>query len=51
MLMLANDRQLMGQWANRAANNTIGVFVVAFVALCGTAYAVDSFLLSIHVLG
>ena len=51
MLMLANDRQLMGQWANRVSINAIGVLVVVFVSLCGTAYAVDSFLLSTHVIG
>lgn len=44
MIMLANDRQLMGPWANRPATNAIAIAVVAFVAACGAAYGIDSFL-------
>ena len=51
MVMLANDKGLMGRWANRRSTNVIGISVIAFVGLCGAAYGVDSFLLSTHVIG
>jgi len=51
MFMLANDRGLMGPWANRASTNVIGVAVIAFVGVCGAAYGIDSFLLSTHLIG
>ncbi len=51
MVMLANDRGLMGQWANKRSTNVIGIAVIAFVGLCGAAYGIDSFLLSIHLIG
>jgi Mn2+/Fe2+ NRAMP family transporter len=51
MIMLANDRALMGPWANRRSTNVVAVAVVAFVALCGAAYGIDSFLVTTHVLG
>jgi len=48
LLMLANDRELMGRWVNRRARNLVAVAIAAFVTLAGTAYAVDSFLRTIH---
>ena len=51
MVMLANDRGLMGAWANRRSTNVIAVAVVSFVGLCGAAYGIDSFLLAVHVGG
>ena len=51
LLMLANDRELMGGWANRLSTNVIAICVVTAVALCGAAYGIDSFLQSIHVVG
>jgi Mn2+/Fe2+ NRAMP family transporter len=51
MFMLANDRGLMGPWANRRSTNVIGVAVIAFVGVCGAAYGIDSFLLSAHLIG
>jgi len=51
MLMLANDRGLMGRWANRRSTNVVGVAVITFVSVCGAAYGVDSFLQSVHVIG
>jgi Mn2+/Fe2+ NRAMP family transporter len=51
MVMLANDRGLMGAWANKRSTNVIGISVIAFVGLCGAAYGIDSFLLSTHVIG
>jgi Mn2+/Fe2+ NRAMP family transporter len=50
MIMLANDRELMGPWANRPSTNVIAIAVVAFVAACGAAYGVDSFLVTTGVL-
>jgi Mn2+/Fe2+ NRAMP family transporter len=51
MIMLANDKQLMGSWANKRSTNVIGIAVIAFVAVCGAAYGIDSFLQAIHLLG
>jgi len=51
MVMLANDKGLMGRWANRRSTNRIGVSVIAFVGLCGAAYGVDSFLRVTHLIG
>jgi Mn2+/Fe2+ NRAMP family transporter len=50
MLMLANDRDLMGRWANKRSTNMVGIGVIAFVALCGAAYGIDSFLLKAHLI-
>jgi Mn2+/Fe2+ NRAMP family transporter len=50
MLMLANDKQLMGSWANKRSTNAIGVTVIAFVGVCGAAYGIDSFLQAIHLI-
>jgi Mn2+/Fe2+ NRAMP family transporter len=50
MVMLANDHALMGKWANKRSTNAIGITVIAFVGLCGAAYGIDSFLLSIHLI-
>jgi Mn2+/Fe2+ NRAMP family transporter len=44
VIMLVNDRQLMGTFVNRRVHNIVAGVIVAFVALSGTAYAVDSFL-------
>ena len=51
MVMLANDRALMGTWANRRSTNAIGITVIAFVGLCGAAYGIDSSLQTIHLIG
>jgi Mn2+/Fe2+ NRAMP family transporter len=51
MVMLANDKGLMGPWANKRSTNAIGIAVIAFVGLCGAAYGIDSFLLSVHLIG
>jgi hypothetical protein len=29
----------------------VGIAVVAFIAVCGAAYAIDSFLQAVHVVG
>jgi Mn2+/Fe2+ NRAMP family transporter len=44
LLMLANDRELMGSRANGAAANLAATGVVAMVALAGSAYAVVGFI-------
>jgi Mn2+/Fe2+ NRAMP family transporter len=51
VLMLANDRELMGRWANRRSTNLVGIVVIAFVGFCGAAYGIDSFLQSVHIIG
>jgi Mn2+/Fe2+ NRAMP family transporter len=51
MLMLANDRGLMGRWANKRSTNVIGIATIAFVGLCGAAYGIDSFLQTVHIIG
>jgi Mn2+/Fe2+ NRAMP family transporter len=51
VLTLANDRQLMGRWTNRRSTNVLGIAVVAFVALAGSAYGIDSFLQTVHLIG
>ena len=49
LIMLANDRELMGKWANGAATNRIAGVIVVFISICGAAYAVDSFLQAVHI--
>jgi Mn2+/Fe2+ NRAMP family transporter len=51
MVMLANDRPLMGRWANRRSTNVIAISVIAFVGFCGAAYGIDSFLQTVHLIG
>ncbi len=50
MIMLASDRALMGEWGNGAWTNRAAVAIVAFISLCGAAYAIDSFLQTIHLI-
>jgi Mn2+/Fe2+ NRAMP family transporter len=49
MILLANDRELMGRWVNSTVVNVVSVAIVAFIAVAGAAYAIDSFLQVIHV--
>ncbi len=51
MVMLANDKGLMGPWVNRRSTNAIGIAVISFVGLCGAAYGIDSFLLRVGMIG
>ncbi|MGD0455665.1 MAG: NRAMP family divalent metal transporter [Solirubrobacteraceae bacterium] len=51
MVMLANDKGLMGQWVNKRSTNVIGIAVIAFVGVCGAAYGIDSFLQAVHLIG
>jgi Mn2+/Fe2+ NRAMP family transporter len=51
VVMLANDKGLMGSWVNKRSTNAIGIAVIAFVGLCGAAYGIDSFLLTVHLIG
>jgi Mn2+/Fe2+ NRAMP family transporter len=50
LVLLANDRQLMGKWVNKASTNWIAIAIVAFISVCGAAYAIDSFLQTIHLI-
>ncbi len=50
VVMLANDRGLMGDWVNKRATNVIGIAIIAFVGICGAAYGIDAFLIAVHVI-
>ena len=50
LVLLANDRELMGKWVNKASTNWIAIAIVAFISLCGSAYAIDSFLQTVHLI-
>ena len=48
VVMLANDRQLMGRWVNGLRTNALAATIVTLVSVCGAAYGIDSFLLQVH---
>ncbi|MGO9971465.1 MAG: NRAMP family divalent metal transporter [Solirubrobacteraceae bacterium] len=50
MLMLANDRELMGKWVNTASLNRVAIAIVMFVSVCGAGYGIDSFLQTVHLI-
>lgn len=50
VVMLANDRTLMGSWANSRPTNRLGITIIGFVAVCGAAYGIDSFLRAVHLI-
>jgi Mn2+/Fe2+ NRAMP family transporter len=50
MIMLANDRELMGRLRNGALLNRVAIAIVAFVSICGAAYGIDSFLRTAHLI-
>ena len=50
LLLLANDRELMGRWVNKASTNRIAVAIIVFISICGAAYGVDSFLRTVHLI-
>jgi Mn2+/Fe2+ NRAMP family transporter len=50
LIMLANDRELMGRWANTRAVNRAAIAIVTCVSACGAAYGIDSFLQAIHLI-
>jgi Mn2+/Fe2+ NRAMP family transporter len=50
MILLAKDRELMGKWANKTSTNWIAIAIVAFISICGAAYAIDSFLQTVHLI-
>jgi len=47
LMMLASDRELMGQWANARVTNILGTLVIVFIALCAAGYGIISFLQTI----
>jgi Mn2+/Fe2+ NRAMP family transporter len=51
MLMLANDKELMGPWANGRAVNRMAIAVIAVVGACGLAYGIDAFLRTVNLVG
>ena len=48
VILLASDRELMGEWANTVFANRLAIAIAAFIGLCGSAYAIDSFLAAVH---
>ena len=50
VVMLANDSALMGRFVNPRPVNVLGISIIAFVAACGAAYGVDTFLQSVHLI-
>jgi Mn2+/Fe2+ NRAMP family transporter len=50
LILLARDRELMGRFANKVANDWLAIVIVGFISICGTAYAVDAFLRAVHVI-
>jgi Mn2+/Fe2+ NRAMP family transporter len=48
--LLASDRQLMGSRANTVSLNMAAAAIVTFVAGCGAAYGIDSFLQAAHLI-
>ena len=50
VIVLATDRQLMGGWANTVSHTMAAVAVATFVAGCGAAYGIDSFLQAAHLI-
>lgn len=50
MIMLANDRQLMGRWVNKPLTNKAAAAIVAFISVCGAAYGIDAFLQAVQLI-
>ncbi|MGO9955793.1 MAG: NRAMP family divalent metal transporter [Solirubrobacteraceae bacterium] len=50
VVILANDRGLMGRWVNKRSTNVFAIVIIAFVAICGAAYGIDSFLTTVHLI-
>ncbi len=50
VILLANDRELMGRFTNGRMHNWVAGAVVLVVSLSGTAYAIVAFLETLHVL-
>jgi Mn2+/Fe2+ NRAMP family transporter len=50
LIIIANDRELMGKWANGALTNRIAIAIVVFISVCGAAYGIDSFLRVVHLI-
>ena len=50
LILLANDKQLMGKWTNKPSTNRIAIAIVAFISICGAAYGIDSFLQTVHLI-
>jgi Mn2+/Fe2+ NRAMP family transporter len=50
LILLANDAALMGRYVNGRVANALAAGIVAFVSICGAAYGIDSFLVTVHVI-
>jgi len=49
LILLANDRELMGSYVNSRLRNLAAGLIVGLVSLAGAAYAIESFLETVHV--
>jgi Mn2+/Fe2+ NRAMP family transporter len=50
VILLANDRELMGRWVNSRLTNVVAIVIVAVICASGAAYGIDSFLQTVHVI-
>jgi Mn2+/Fe2+ NRAMP family transporter len=50
VILLANDRALMGRWVNKPSINRVAIAIVVFVSGFGAAYGIDSFLQTVHLI-
>lgn len=50
LVMLANDRHLMGSLTNNRSTNIVAVIVIVLIGACATAYTVTAFLQTFHAL-
>ena len=48
LLMLANDRHLMGTLTNNRFTNIVAVIVIVLIGACAAAYTVTAFLQTFH---
>jgi len=51
LLMMANDRELMGDRVNSRTTNALGILITVLVTVAGAGYAVVAFVNSFHRLG
>jgi Mn2+/Fe2+ NRAMP family transporter len=50
VILLANDRELMGRWVNSRPTNVVAIAIVAVICAAGAAYGIDAFLQTVHVI-
>jgi Mn2+/Fe2+ NRAMP family transporter len=48
LLVMVNDRALMGRHVNSWRSNALGIAITLIIAVAGSAYAVVAFLATLH---